>query len=80
MGNNRDAIKEFQQAANLDPKSGEPHYALAMVYLSMGDRKSIEKEQLILKDLNPDLAKRVADLLASRTLYVPPGCLALPCP
>ena len=48
---NSDAIKAFKEAAALDPKAAEPHYGLGLVYLSLGDKRSIEKEQKILQFL-----------------------------
>jgi tetratricopeptide (TPR) repeat protein len=80
MGSNFEAIKTFREAASLNPEAAEPHYGLALVYLTMGDRASVEREQRILRTLNTDLAKKVGEALASRTLYIPPGCTALPCP
>jgi len=80
IGSNFEAIKAFRKAVSLNPEAAEPHYGMALVYISMGDRVSTEREQRILRKLDEALARKVADALASRTLYIPPGCTALPCP
>ncbi len=80
MGRYNDAIKEMKEAVKLNPQIAESYYAMAMAYMSLGDRRSAEKQESILRTLNPALATKVAAELTNRTLFIPPGCLALPCP
>jgi tetratricopeptide (TPR) repeat protein len=80
LGQYNDAIREIKQAIRLNPQLAESYFALALAYLHLGDRLSAEKQEVILRSLNPGLAKRVAEEIANRRLlFIPPGCLALPC-
>jgi tetratricopeptide (TPR) repeat protein len=73
------AIKELEDAIKLNPQSGEAHYALGMVQLSLGDRKSAEKQLGILKNLNVSLAKKLNEVIATGEIILPSRCRTVPC-
>jgi TonB family protein len=79
IGRYPEAIKELKQVVTTNPRLAEGYYALAVTYISMGDKRSAETQVDKLKPINPDLAKKLADFLASRSIYIPPGCLVFPC-
>jgi YD repeat-containing protein len=65
-----DAIKELKQAAALEANSADIQYGLALAYLANGDRSSAQRQEKILRSLDPALANNVAAALSSAT---PPG-------
>ena len=65
-----DAIKELKQAAALETNSVDIQYGLALAYLANGDRSSAQRQEKILRQLDPALADNVAAALSSVT---PPG-------
>ena len=80
LGQYNDAVREIKEAIRLNPQLAESYFAIALAYLHLGDRLSAEKQEVILRSLNPGLAKRVAAEIANRRLlFIPPGCLAVPC-
>jgi TonB family protein len=79
IGRYTEAIKELKQVVTTNPQLAEGYYALAVAYISMGDKRSAEIQVDKVRPLNPDLAKKLADFLASRSIYIPPGCLVFPC-
>jgi tetratricopeptide (TPR) repeat protein len=66
----QEAIKELRQVIAVNPGFAEAYYGLAVCYIGLGDRKSAEKQQKILAPLNPDLAARISQALA--TNHIPP--------
>jgi YD repeat-containing protein len=79
VGRYPEAIKELKQVVTQNPRLAEGYYGLAVAYISLGDKRSAESQVEKLKAINPDLAKKLGDFLASRSLYIPPGCLVFPC-
>src|SRR5215813_3950468 len=79
IGRYPEAIKELKQVVTTNPQLAEGYYALAMIYISMGDQRSAELQIGKLKPINPNLAKKLADFLVSRSAYIPPGCNVFPC-
>ncbi len=79
IGRYPEAIKELKQVVATNPQIAEGYYALAVTYLSIGDKRSAEIQVEKLKPLNPELAKKLADFLVGNSVYVPPGCLVFPC-
>jgi TonB family protein len=71
------SIEEIKQVVTLNPKNAEAHFALAIAYLSNGNRREAENQQRILSSLDPALAKKITDALAGREL--PPGCRTIAC-
>jgi TonB family protein len=72
-----EAIAELKRVVSLNPKHAQGHYALAMAYVSNGNRKEAEAHQRILKPLDPDLARKIATLLDLSGLL--PDCRTLAC-
>jgi Flp pilus assembly protein TadD len=62
-GSYRMAAKAFEAAITLKPDFASAHYGLALSYLEIGDKRSVEKEEQILRKLNSPLADRLAGLL-----------------
>ena len=61
-GSYRPAAKAFEAAIALKPDFASAHYGLALSYLELGDKRSAEKEEKILRKLNSHLADRLAGL------------------
>ncbi|HKE59394.1 MAG TPA: tetratricopeptide repeat protein [Pyrinomonadaceae bacterium] len=79
IGRYPEAIKELKQVVATNPQLAEGYYALAVTYISVGDKRSAEMQVDKLRPINPDLAKKLSDFLVSSAVYVPPGCLVFPC-
>jgi TonB family protein len=62
-GSYRQAVKAFENAVRLNPKFASAHYGLGLSYLEVGDRRSAEKEEKVLRKLNSRLADRLAGML-----------------
>jgi len=62
-GSYRQAVKAFEIAVRLKPGFASAHYGLALSYLEIGDKRSAEKEEQILRKLNSRLADRLAGML-----------------
>jgi tetratricopeptide (TPR) repeat protein len=67
-GSYRPAVKAFENAVRLRPNFASAHFGLGLSYLEVGDRRSAEKEEQVLRKLNSRLADRLAG-----SLIVPAG-------
>jgi tetratricopeptide (TPR) repeat protein len=63
MGRYEEAIESYKRALLLKPLMPEGHLNLGMVYLQMGNKGSAIEEYKILKELDPDMANRLFDLI-----------------
>jgi tetratricopeptide (TPR) repeat protein len=63
-----DAVKELQKVIEINPKLAAAHYGLAVCYISLGDRRSAEKQQKVLATLDPVLAEKIANALSSNKI------------
>lgn len=63
LGEGDKAFDAFERALGLDPRNPEPHCKLAMYYLSRGDMNGLRKEYEALREMEPDMAARIAELL-----------------
>lgn len=61
LGRTREAIEALSRSANLSPRNAEIRFHLGLVYLSAGDRASAEAQVEILKELDPERAKVLAE-------------------
>lgn len=59
VGNYREALASFQQAAQLSPKLGEAHFNLGMTYVQLNQREAAQQEHEMLKTLNLSLAEKL---------------------
>ncbi|MGE5577843.1 MAG: tetratricopeptide repeat protein, partial [Syntrophothermus sp.] len=50
-----------EKVVEKDPGHAEAYFNLGMTYLQLGDKNSALSEYEVLKKLNPDLAKKLAD-------------------
>jgi serine protease Do len=57
------AIAALKEAIELDPSLGPPHYALGLAYLAQNRRGPAREEYEALKNINSDLAKKLATQL-----------------
>lgn len=62
-GSYRQAAKAFETAVRLKPDFASAHYGLGLSYLEVGDKRSAEKEEQILRKLNSRMADRLAGML-----------------
>ena len=62
-GSYRLAVKAFENAVRLKPNFASAHYGLGLSYLEVGDKRSAEKEEKVLRKLNSRLADRLAGML-----------------
>ena len=60
----QDAITELKEAVRLNPKHAKAHMALCMAYVGAMDFESARRHFVILKELDPVLAKRLEDSVA----------------
>lgn len=72
-----DSIKEFKQVVALNPANAEAHYALAISYISNGDREAAEAEYKILSSLDPALAEKIVSALSNSSSRY--GCRNIAC-
>ena len=63
LGRTREAIEALSRSASLSPRNAEIRFHLGLVYLSAGDRASAEAQVEILKELDPERAKVLAERL-----------------
>ena len=61
----REAIKAYGQVILLKPDMAEAYFGMGLAYLGVRDRRSAEKQQNILRKLNPTFASRLADAMLS---------------
>jgi tetratricopeptide (TPR) repeat protein len=61
-GSYRQAVKAFETAVRLKPDFASSHYGLGLSYLEVGDKRSAQKEEQILRKLNSRLADRLAGM------------------
>jgi tetratricopeptide (TPR) repeat protein len=59
----KEAMKNFKQAIKIKPDLAEAHLGLGISYHYLKDRKSALKEYNILKDLDPQMAKKLFKLM-----------------
>jgi len=62
-GSYRQAVKAFETAVRLKPNVASAHYGLGLSYLEVGDKRSAEKEEQVLRKLKSRLADRLAGML-----------------
>jgi TonB family protein len=62
IGSYRQAVKAFETAVRLKPDFASSHYGLGLSYLEVGDKRSAEKEEQVLRKLNSRLADRLAGM------------------
>jgi TonB family protein len=62
-GSYREAVKAFETAVRLEPDFAWAHFGLGLSYLEIGDNRSAEKEEKILRKLNSRLADRLTGVL-----------------
>jgi len=63
LGENEKAFEALDKALELEPRNTEVHCKLAMYYLSRGDIKGLRSEYELLKEMEPDVAAQIAELL-----------------
>lgn len=63
LGRPREAIEALSRSASLSPRNAEVRLNLGLVYLSVGDRALAEGQYEILKELDPERAKMLAERL-----------------
>lgn len=68
-GSYRQAVKAFETAVRLKPNFASARYGLGLSYLAIGDKRSAEKEEQVLRKLNSRLADRLAGMLLVPTLH-----------
>ena len=56
-----EARKALQEAAALEPKNPQAHYALCVYYARAGDAQAADREFKILQGLDKDLAQKLAE-------------------
>lgn len=61
-GSYRQAVKAFETAVRLKPDFASSHYGLGLSYLEVGDKRSAQKEEQVLRKLNSRLADRLAGM------------------
>jgi hypothetical protein len=55
-------VKAFETAVRLKPDFASSHYGLGLSYLEVGDKRSAEKEEQVLRKLNSRLADRLVGM------------------
>jgi tetratricopeptide (TPR) repeat protein len=63
LGFNDKAMEALKRAVLIDPRFAQAHHALALCYLGSGDRASALEEYEILRELEPDLAEQLIQLI-----------------
>ena len=63
LGMYREAIEAFKQAIRIKPDFAKAHYNLGLDYLAVNDRGSALEEYKILKDLDPESANKLFNLI-----------------
>ena len=62
-GSYRLAVKAFENAVRLKPNFASAHYGLGLSYMEVGDKRSAQKEEQVLRKLNSRMADRLAGML-----------------
>ena len=62
-GSYRQAVKAFETAVRLKPDFASAHFGLGLSYLEVGDKRSAEKEEQVLRKLKSRLADRLSGML-----------------
>jgi len=62
-GLHREAMEAFKQAIRIKPDFVEAHYGLGVTYLLLNDRGAALDEYKILRELNPELANKLFNLI-----------------
>ena len=63
LGMYKEAIEAFKEAIRIRPDYATAHYNIRIVYLELGDRNDALREHSILKNLDPQKAKKLFDLI-----------------
>lgn len=66
LGRTREAIDALSRSASLSPRNAEVRLNLGLIYLSAGDRASAEAQVELLKELDPERAKMLAERIRGR--------------
>ena len=72
LGRTREAIEALSRSASLAPRNAEVRLNLGLLYLSAGDRASALEQYEVLKELDPERAKMLADRIRERDPAGPP--------
>ncbi len=62
-GSYRQAVNAFESAVKLKPNFASAHYGLGLSYLEVGDKRSAEKQEQILRKMKSQLADKLTALL-----------------
>jgi tetratricopeptide (TPR) repeat protein len=57
------AATAFEKAVEVKPKYAQAHFNLALIYNAIGKKTEAIEQQRILRELDPDLAKKLAELI-----------------
>lgn len=63
LGEHDKALDALDKAHELQPGNAEVHCKLAMYYMSRGDMRGLRAEYEVLRELEPDVAAQIAELL-----------------
>ncbi|MBN1928986.1 MAG: tetratricopeptide repeat protein [Chlorobiaceae bacterium] len=63
LGESGKALEALDRALELEPRNVEAHCKLAMYYLSRGDMRALRAEYELLREMEPDVAAQIAELL-----------------
>jgi tetratricopeptide (TPR) repeat protein len=68
LGMYREAIEVLKEAIRIKPELVEAHFGLGLAHLELGDRSSALEEYEILKDLDPQKADELFNLIEEQTV------------
>ncbi len=63
LGRNNDALEVCRKAVQIKPEYAQAHYALALIYLKLGDKASALEAWGVLRNLDRSLADEVIRLI-----------------
>lgn len=63
LGEHDKALEALDKAHELQPGNAEVHCKLAMYYMSRGDMRGLRAEYEVLRELEPEVAAQIAELL-----------------
>ncbi|WP_245153438.1 tetratricopeptide repeat protein [Chlorobaculum sp. 24CR] len=63
LGEHEKALDALDKAHELQPRNVEVHCKLAMYYMSRGDMRGLRAEYEVLREIEPDVAAQIAELL-----------------